>query len=171
MTRARARYRTPSASGGDGNKVRGVLSAQLEHLPRLRRARGATTEPADELDRAAHELTVGGELSSCEIEVVLEADSHIAPEQHRLRDHRELLAADTEGAPQRPGRQRVAHRHERAGIGRRAPGDAETQLKERRCLDQPAGDQVLREPDMSELEYLELRFHAEDADARRHLLE
>ena len=58
-----------------------------------------------------------------------------------------------------------------AWICGRSPGDAETQLKERRRLDEPAGYELLREADVPELEHFELRSHAERPDVRRHLLE
>src|SRR5262249_14155785 len=107
---------------------------QTEFLARLGRREGAAAQQLDDVDRLLDELAVRGEDACFEEEVALEPHPDIAAEQHRLRDHRHLHAADAEAGPVALLRQLVDEGFHRGRIGRRAPGNAEADLEERCAL-------------------------------------
>ena len=63
----------------------------------------------------------------------------------------------------------AAQGEHRFGGGLRSPGNAETELKERRRVDQALADERFREPYVPQLEALDLRLHADRLDAPGHL--
>ncbi|ABA52551.1 hypothetical protein BURPS1710b_A2129 [Burkholderia pseudomallei 1710b] len=127
----------------------------------------ARAETLDDLPRTLDERAVRRVHAAVEPQVVLEADAHVAAEQHRLREHRHLHPADAEARPMRAGRQVVDHRLHRAGVGGRAPRNAEAELEERRIVEEPFLQQLLREPQVARVEDLELRLHAQRLDPLR----
>src|SRR5699024_6715310 len=86
--------------------------------------------------------------------------------QDGLRDPRQLVAADREGGELRGRRQHVHHRLEQAGIRGSAVGDALAQLVERRIVQEALLVHDVGEPQVAGVEDLQLRLHAQLADAR-----
>ncbi len=97
-------------------------------------------------------------------DVVLQADPHVAAEQHGLSDHRHLHAADAEAGPGDARRQVVGHGLHGRGIGWRAPGNAQAQL-DQRVFQQALLEQLLGEPQVAGVEDFQLGLHAQLGDA------
>lgn len=75
-------------------------------------------------------------------EDVLEPNRYVAAEKHGLGHHRRLRPEDPKTHPLDVTEKRFAHRQYFLDISARAPGDAETDLHERRLLDQSFVDPV-----------------------------
>jgi len=82
----------------------------------------------------------GANFATFEIKIVFQTDADVAAEQDALRHHAERSRADSETAPVRRRRQIPPQSHH--GFWRRggAARYAETNLKERRRIDQTAFD-------------------------------
>src|SRR5947207_6046737 len=114
----------------------------------------------DDLDGTLGEGAVRSIDTLVEIEIVLEADADMAPEQDRLRHHRKLVATDAEGGPDRILRQFADLIGHGLGVDRRAPGNAEAELKKRGIIDQAFGDELLGEPKIARIEDFHFGLHA-----------
>ena len=140
-----------------------------ERRARFGRGRDRRAHALDDFARARDQRAVARRHAAVEPDIVLEADPDIAAKQRRLGDERHLHPPDGEARPIGARRQMVSHGQHRFGRRLRAPGDAEAELEERRRVDQPLGDQLLGEPDVTEFEALDLRLHAGRLDAPCHL--
>ncbi|HRD62936.1 MAG TPA: hypothetical protein PL137_18695 [Nocardioides sp.] len=114
-----------------------------------------------------HQLRVGRLHALGEVEVVLEADAHVATEQHRLRDPRHLHRAQRERRPDGVLRKLVDHRLQGQRVRRGAVRDAHAELVHRRGVDEALLDQGLGEPQMTGVEDLHLAADAELLDPLR----
>src|SRR5882724_1718436 len=141
-----------------------VARTQAELLARLDRRQRTRAHELDDLDRLLDELAVGGEDALLEKQVVLKPDADVAAEQDSLRHHRHLHAADAESGPMAVGGQLIDEGLHRRRIRRRAPGNAEADLEQRRLRQQPFLHHLLGEPEMAGIEYFELRLDAELVD-------
>src|SRR5581483_8297939 len=74
---------------------------QPELRPNLIRAEDAHVHRLENRDRSRDQVRVGGETPAGQVEVVLEADAHIAAREHRHRGVCKLHAADREGREDR----------------------------------------------------------------------
>src|SRR5579884_1252385 len=142
--------------------------AEGELLPHLLRPQHAHVHRLEDRDGPLDELAVRGEAAACEVEVVFEADAHVAADEHRQGDERELHAADRERREDGVRRQAVDHREQRRQIVGGAVRDPRAELDERRVVDQPVADQLVHEHEMAGVEHLELRPDAELLHARGH---
>jgi hypothetical protein len=109
-----------------------------------------------------------GQHAARQIEVILQPHAHMPAQDHRLRHHRELRAADAEGGPDAAGRDELLQRQHGLRGGGRAPGDAEAKLEPGRRLEQAALDHIGRQHGVAEVEDLQLGLHAGLADHLRH---
>src|SRR6218665_3381023 len=119
------------------------------------------TETLDDFARTLDQPTVARMHAALEPQIVLQANAHMPAEQHRLREHRHLHAPDAEAGPVRARRQVVNHGLHRASVCRGTPGNTEAQLKQWRIVEQPFLEQLLGEPQMAGVEYLQLGLEAE----------
>ena len=127
----------------------------------------ATVAPSNSVICTARSTScaVGRLDALAEVEVVLQADPHVAAEQDRLGDPRHLHPAEREARPLGALGQHVDHRLEDARVGRRAPRDAHAQLEDGRVVQQPLGQQLLGEPQLTGVEDLQLGPYAQLLDA------
>ena len=115
---------------------------------------------ADNLDCFFHELGVGGRHAALQIEVILQPHTHVPAQQDRLGDEGHLEARDGKARPFGALGQHLDHVLHRPGRRRRAVGNAQTELEQRRGFDVAVDDELLGEFDMAAVEDLELRLHA-----------
>src|SRR5438270_6515859 len=100
--------RITSASGA------AALRGQAEHRARLARRGDGTAEILEDAPRLHDELGIAFRVDALgKIDVVLEADAHVAAEEPGLREHGIFRASDAERAPQRSGRQDLLRVEER----------------------------------------------------------
>src|SRR6218665_266989 len=119
------------------------------------------SETLDDFARTLAQRTVARMHAAIEPQIVLQANAHMPAEQHRRREHRHLHAPDAEAGPVRARRQVVNHGLHRASVCRGTPGNTEAQLKQWRIVEQTFLEQLLGEPQMPGVEYLQLGLDAE----------
>src|SRR6218665_1938568 len=148
---------------GGGPALRRTRAARRQ--PQLAAALGGrqhpSTETLDDFARTLDQRTVARMHAAIEPQIVLQAHTHLPPEQHRLREHRHLHAPDAEAGPVRARRQVVNHGLHRASVCRGTPWNTEAQLKQWRIVEQTFLEQLLGEPQMPGVEYLQLGLDAE----------
>src|SRR5262249_36798494 len=130
---------------------------QPELLTHFVRSEDAHVHPAEDRDSALDELRVRREDAAREVEVVLEADAHVAADDRGEGGIRKLHPPDRERREDAACRQLPDEREERPGIVRGAVGDAHAELDQNRVLDQALGDHLLDEHELPGVEDLELR--------------
>ena len=123
----------------------------------------------EDRDRTGHEVGVGRLDAALEPDVVLEPDANVAADERSERDVRQLHPADGEGREHAVGRELVHEREQRPRVVGRAVGDAHAQLEQRGLVDEPLGQQLLREHEVARVEDLDLGAHAERSHLTRHL--
>src|SRR5690348_13686292 len=151
----------PWSSPGDPLRARLVTRFEAELLAALGRRERTSAQTRDDLAGTFGQRAVRGMDALVEPDVVLETDADVAAQEHRLRHHRHLHAADAEAGPERALREIVDHRLHGGGVGFGTPGNAEAKLEQRRTLEQAFLHHLLGEPEMAGVEDLELRLHAE----------
>ena len=100
-------------------------------------------------------MAVGGEHAFVQPQIVFQANPYVAAQQHRLRGHRHLHAADPEAGPHRASGQVVDHGFHGGGVGRSAPWNTQAQL-EQRVIEQPFLDHLLGKPQVAGVENFQL---------------
>src|ERR1700674_1740630 len=110
----------------------------------------------EDADGAFDELAIRRQLSAREVDVVLEADPHVAARQHRHPDVGELHAPDREGREHRSRWQLPDHAHQSAWVVGRTVGNPHAELDHWRIVDQALTHELFDHHEVACVEDLQL---------------
>src|SRR5579862_8751231 len=140
-----------------------ATSVQLEALACLRGRHDTCPHGLDDRARLLDQLRVAGVHPARQIEVVLEPDAHVAPEQYRLCDPWHLHTAYRKRSPHALGGQVVHHGEQVPHVRRDPVGDAGAQLDHGRGGHETFLDHLLDERQVAGVEHLQLHFNPQIA--------
>src|SRR3954470_18103800 len=122
---------------------RSAMAHESQLLAHVVGAEDARVHRLEDRPRALDEIGVRRQPPARQVEVVLEADAHVAAAQRRERDVGQLHPTDRERREHRAGRQARDEREQRRRVVRRAVADAHAELDERRVVDEPVADELV----------------------------
>src|SRR5581483_3158816 len=125
---------------------------ELQPLAHLARTEHADVHRLEDRHRPPDERAVRRPDAAREPEVVLEAHADVAPGQNGHGDVGQLHPADREGREDAAGRQVLHQREQRRRVVGSSVRDAQAELDQRRLVDEPLGEQLLREDEVPGVE-------------------
>src|ERR1700682_3511024 len=143
------------------SKSDGAAAFELQDLARLVRSGNGEAHPLDDLPHGADLRGVRfGELAGSEPQAVLETDTHVAPHPRRHGRDRQLVAPRAQHAPPvlvaEQAIRRAFHVRDIVRMRTDATENAEHTLDEKRRLDHPAVEEMLRRIEVADVVALDL---------------